>query len=78
MFNPALRDRYAAAGATFVDVTAATGGYGPLSETVADPEFGAVPAPVARVCALTFACTRADPHPTDAGYAAIADQVLTS
>ena len=78
VLNPALRDRYAAAGATFVDVTAATGGYGPLGETVVDPGYGTVPVPVARVCALTFACTRGDPHPTDAGYAAIADQVLTS
>ena len=26
----------------------------------------------ARICALTFACSQGDPHPTDAGYRAIA------
>lgn len=30
----------------------------------------------ARLCALTFICSKGDPHPTDAGYRAIADAVL--
>ena len=30
----------------------------------------------ARLCALTFICSMGDPHPTDAGYRAIADAVL--
>jgi len=30
----------------------------------------------ARLCALTFICSQGDPHPTDAGYRAIADAVL--
>jgi len=29
----------------------------------------------ARLCALTFICSKGDPHPTDAGYRAIADAV---
>ena len=30
----------------------------------------------ARLCALTFICSKGDPHPTDAGYRAMADAVL--
>ncbi len=29
----------------------------------------------ARICAFTFICSQEDPHPTDAGYRAIADAV---
>jgi lysophospholipase L1-like esterase len=29
----------------------------------------------ARVCSFVFICKRDDPHPTDAGYRAIADAV---
>jgi lysophospholipase L1-like esterase len=76
VLNPALRDRYVAAAATFVDVTAAAGGYDPLTDTVADPTYGTVPRPVASVCALTFSCSRGDPHPTTEGHAAIAGEVL--
>lgn len=78
VLNPALRDRYTAAGARFVDVTAVTGGYGPLTDTVADGQYGTLPVPVARVCALTFYCSRSDPHPTTDGYTAIANEVLTA
>jgi hypothetical protein len=31
-----------------------------------------------RVCALTFICSKGDPHPTDAGYRAIADAFLAA
>jgi hypothetical protein len=75
VFNPALRDRYAAAGASFVDLTAAFGAYGPLTVTMSDPHYGKVPAPVARICELTYYCSDRDGHPTFAGYTAIADQV---
>ena len=34
-----------------------------------------VRAPKARLCALTFICSKGDPHPTDAGYRAMADAV---
>jgi lysophospholipase L1-like esterase len=32
----------------------------------------------ARICALTFACSAEDPHPTDAGYRAIAAAVFAA
>jgi hypothetical protein len=31
-----------------------------------------------RICALTFACSAADPHPTDAGYRAMAAAVFAA
>jgi lysophospholipase L1-like esterase len=30
----------------------------------------------ARLCRLTFSCSRSDPHPTDAGYRALAEAVM--
>ena len=32
----------------------------------------------ARLCALSFICSMGDPHPTDAGYVAIADAVTAA
>jgi lysophospholipase L1-like esterase len=32
----------------------------------------------ARLCRLTFYCTKGDPHPTDAGYRAMADAFMTA
>ena len=32
----------------------------------------------ARLCGLTFICSKGDPHPTDAGYRALADAFLTA
>src|SRR5262249_16581431 len=32
----------------------------------------------ARLCALTFICSKSDPHPTDAGYRALAGAVVTA
>ena len=40
------------------------------------PPYGTVPEPVARVCELTFYCSRKDVHPTPAGHALIADGIL--
>jgi len=34
---------------------------------------GSVRARKARLCSLTFVCSQGDPHPTDAGYRAVAD-----
>jgi hypothetical protein len=34
--------------------------------------LGSIAREKARICALTFACSQDDPHPTDAGYRAIA------
>ena len=53
--NPGLAKAYATVGAAFVDVTKATGAYGPFVATN-DPTFGQIPVPVARVCTLTYFC----------------------
>jgi lysophospholipase L1-like esterase len=39
---------------------------------------GTVRAEKARLCALTFICSKGDPHPTDAGYRALADAFMTA
>jgi lysophospholipase L1-like esterase len=39
---------------------------------------GDVRAQRTRLCALTFICSKGDPHPTDAGYRAIADAVAAA
>ncbi|MFC6091247.1 GDSL-type esterase/lipase family protein [Saccharothrix lopnurensis] len=75
-FNNALKTEYEAVGAEFVDITAATGGYAPLTEVTDDPTYGRVPSSVARVCALTHFCRHGDVHPTPEGHEEIADAVL--
>jgi hypothetical protein len=55
VINPGLKRAYDTVGAAFVDVTRATGAYGPFLATN-DPPFGEIPAPVARVCILTYFC----------------------
>lgn len=77
-FNPALAAEYQKADAKFVDVTAATGGYGSLTEVTRDPDYGPIPTPVAEVCALTYFCEHTDLHPTPAGHHAIADAIATA
>ena len=39
---------------------------------------GNVKAQQARLCTLTFYCSKGDPHPTDAGYRAMADAFMTA
>lgn len=77
-FNTALKTEYEKIGATFADITATTGGYGPLTEVTQDPTYGPIPTPVAKVCALTYFCEHTDVHPTPEGHQAIAAAVLTS
>jgi hypothetical protein len=72
LFNPALRSAYEAEGGTFIDVTAATGAYIPLTRTTSLAGHGRVPVAVARVCRLTYFCAYGDIHPRTAGYALIA------
>ena len=76
LINPALAHAYAAIGATFVDVTAATGAYGPLTDTTTLAPYGTIPVPVARVCQLTYFCDRRDIHPKTEGYKLISDLVV--
>lgn len=72
LLNPTLKKRYEGVGGRFVDVTSATGGYGPLDD--GKP----VPAPVERVCALTYYCSDGDIHARTAGYALIAGLVTAT
>jgi lysophospholipase L1-like esterase len=53
--NPGLKKGYDTVGAAFVDVTQATGAYGPFVATT-DRTFGQIPVPVATVCTLTYFC----------------------
>ncbi|HEY8302330.1 MAG TPA: GDSL-type esterase/lipase family protein [Jatrophihabitans sp.] len=74
--NPTLQQAYARAGAAFVDVTAATGGYLPLRRTTTVAPYGRIPVAVANVCRLTYYCQYGDIHPRTTGYAIIAGLVL--
>jgi lysophospholipase L1-like esterase len=76
LLNPQLADVYATAGAAFVDVTRATGGYGSLSRTTTLAPYGRIPVPVARVCTLTWYCQLHDVHPRPVGHALIARLVV--
>jgi lysophospholipase L1-like esterase len=75
LINPALANAYTGVQGQFVDVTAATGAYGPLTELTDVPPYGSIPVPVAKVCELTHFCEQKDIHPNDAGYKVIADLV---
>jgi lysophospholipase L1-like esterase len=71
LINPALAKAYEAAGGVFVDVTAATGGYTPLTTTVTVAPYGTIPRAVAQVCTLTWFCAVGNIHATNTGYALI-------
>jgi lysophospholipase L1-like esterase len=75
LINPALKDAYASAGGRLVDVTAATGAYGPFEDTVDLPPYGVLPVPVAEVCRLTYACEEGDIHARTEGYELIAELI---
>jgi lysophospholipase L1-like esterase len=60
-----------AAGGAFVDVTAATGAYTPLTTTVTVAPYGTIPQAGARVCTLTWYCQVGNIHAMSAGYAFI-------
>jgi hypothetical protein len=75
LINPALAGAYAGGQGQFVDVTAATGAYGPLTDLTDVPPYGSIPVPVAKVCELTHYCEQQDIHPNEAGYKVIADLV---
>ncbi|WP_156212789.1 SGNH/GDSL hydrolase family protein [Lentzea aerocolonigenes] len=77
-FNGEIAAEYAKFGASYVDVTSRTGGYGALTDLTQDPKYGEIPSPVAEVCALTHYCDQGDVHPTPAGHQAIADAVIAA
>lgn len=74
--NPALSAAYGSARGTFVDVTAATGAYTPVTETTTVSPYGTIPVAVARVCALTWYCAQGNIHAKSAGYRFIGEQIL--
>lgn len=76
LINPALKAAYEHAGGRFVDVTAATGAYGPMTASTSVPPYGSIPVPVAKICTLTFYCQFHDIHPRTPGYALIARLVV--
>ena len=69
--NPGLKKAYDSVGAAFVDVTKATGAYGPFTVTT-DPTYGQIPVPVAKVCSLTYFCSSLNIHMKTPGYHIIA------
>ena len=74
--NPMLQAAYGSVGASFVDVTTATGAYAPLTETTTLEPYGEIPQAVADVCELTWFCERQDIHPRDVGYDRITDLIV--
>ena len=76
--NPTFKAAYAPSQVTFVDVTAATGAYVPLTTLVTHRPYGRVPYAVSRVCTLTWFCQQQNIHPKDAGYAEIAALVTAA
>jgi lysophospholipase L1-like esterase len=76
IINPTLKAAYKEAKAGFVDVTAATGAYGPLEQTTDLTPYGTIPTPVAKICQLTWYCQFGDIHAKPAGYKVIGDLVV--
>ena len=68
LINPALSKAYGSAKGSLVDVTAATGAYGPLTKTVKTKKYGTIPVPVNKVCHLTWFCAKGDIHSRNPGY----------
>jgi lysophospholipase L1-like esterase len=75
LINPALKEEYGNVRGGFVDVTAATGAYTPLSQTTTVEGLGTIPVAVAKVCDLTWYCAAQDIHARASGYKLIADLV---
>jgi len=75
--NPALLKAYATAKAAFVDVTAASGAYIPLTRTVDNTTYGTIPVAVDKVCTYTWFCTKGNIHGTNAGYTLIGKLIVT-
>lgn len=75
LINPALKAAYTGAGGQFVDVTAATGAYTPLSQLTTLAPYGTIPKAVAEVCMLTWYCSLGNIHAKTAGYTFIGKQI---
>jgi lysophospholipase L1-like esterase len=77
LINPALAKAYSQVFGALVDVTAATGGYTPLTTTTTLKPYGTIPVAVAKVCTLTWFCKQGNIHATTAGYAFIGKLIVT-
>lgn len=73
--NPALKTAYAAGQGQFIDVTAATGAYGPMTTKEYLAPWGVIPKPVADVCRISWYCTRHDIHLHTDGYTIMAAMI---
>jgi lysophospholipase L1-like esterase len=78
LINPALSQAYTSAGGTFVDVTAKTGAYTPLTKTIKLAPYGSIPVAVASVCKLTWYCQLGNIHAKTVGYRLIGAQILAA
>jgi len=78
LINPTFVKAYSPGHVAFVDITAKTGAYGPLSKLTTLKPYGKIPVPVAQVCTLTWFCQKGDIHPKDAGYTLIAQQLAAN
>jgi lysophospholipase L1-like esterase len=76
LINPELEKAYASAGGKLVDVTAATGAYGPFEETTTLEPYGVIPVPVAKACEYSFYCEFRDIHARTIGYKLIAELIV--
>jgi lysophospholipase L1-like esterase len=77
LINPALSKSYASAKGSLVDVTSATGAYGPLTKTVKTKRYGRIPVPVEKVCHLTWFCKEGDIHSRTRGYDLIGKLIVS-
>jgi lysophospholipase L1-like esterase len=75
LINPSLKALYTSVNAIFVDITTATGGDIPFSQTTTLAPYGTIPVAVADICKLTFYCQLTNIHPRTVGYTLIAQQI---
>jgi lysophospholipase L1-like esterase len=76
VLNPSLSKAYASSKGTLVDVTAAAGGYVPLTRTVESTAYGAIPVAVAGACTYSWFCTSGNIHATTRGYTLIGKLIV--
>ena len=78
LINPTLTTAYESAQGELVDVTAAMGAYGSLTEMTTLSPYGSIPVPVANICKLTWYCKEGNIHANTTGYDQIGQLVVAS